>query len=80
MLGLRAAFVAMNSMYTAITVRQTEIATLRVLGFSPSAIVLSALLEALLLVLPGATIGIILVAGLIDGQIYEIVRCCRACS
>lgn len=70
MLGLGASFAAMNSMYTAITVRQTEIATLRVLGFAPSAIVLSVLLEALLLVLLGATIGIILVESLIDGQIY----------
>lgn len=70
MMGLGAAFAAVNSMYAAIAVRQTEIATLRVLGFAPGAIVLSVLLEALLLVLLGATIGIILVAGLMDGHTY----------
>jgi putative ABC transport system permease protein len=48
---------ALNTMYSAVSSRTVEIATLRALGFGRVAIVVSVLFEALLLVLAGALLG-----------------------
>ena len=53
-------FAAMNTMYAAVAYRSREIATLRVIGFSRPSILTSFVLEALLLSLLGAIIGIVL--------------------
>ena len=52
-----AVFGALNIMYSAVSRRGVEIATLRALGFRSSAIILSVLIEALVLALIGAFIG-----------------------
>jgi ABC-type antimicrobial peptide transport system permease subunit len=50
----------MNTMYAAVVYRAREIATLRVIGFSRPSILTSFVLEALLLSLLGAIVGIVL--------------------
>ncbi len=53
-------FAAANTMYAAVAYRSREIATLRVIGFRRSSIVISFIFESVLLALIGAAIGIIL--------------------
>jgi putative ABC transport system permease protein len=50
-------FAALNTMYSAISARTTEIATLRAIGFGAGSVVVSVFVEALLLALVGAVIG-----------------------
>jgi putative ABC transport system permease protein len=52
-----AVFGALNTMYSAVSTRTTEIATLRAMGFGASAVVVSVLAEALVLGLAGALVG-----------------------
>ena len=56
-MGLGAIFGALNTMYSAISVRTTEIATLRAIGFGAAAVVVSVFAEALVLTLVGAALG-----------------------
>ncbi len=56
-MGLGAVFGALNTMYTAISSRTREIATLRALGFRSGPVVLSVLAESLLLALFGGLAG-----------------------
>jgi putative ABC transport system permease protein len=56
-MGVGAVFGALNAMYSAVSTRTVEIATLRVLGFGAAAVVLSVFTEALLLALMGGAIG-----------------------
>jgi len=56
-MGLGAMFGALNTMYSAVSNRRVEIATLRALGFRGSAVVFSVLAESLGLALLGAVIG-----------------------
>jgi putative ABC transport system permease protein len=56
-MGLGALFGALNTLYSAVSTRSVEIATLRVFGFGAPAILASVLAEALLLSLLGAAIG-----------------------
>ena len=56
-MGLGAMFGALNTMYSAVSSRRTEIATLRAIGFSGGAVVVSVLTESLLLAIAGASIG-----------------------
>jgi ABC-type antimicrobial peptide transport system permease subunit len=53
-------FAAANTMYAAVAYRSREIATLRVIGFRRTSIVVSFIFESVLLALIGAAIGIIL--------------------
>lgn len=48
---------AVNSLYAIVDSRRREIATLRAIGFSSSAVVVSILLESMVLALPGALLG-----------------------
>lgn len=57
LMGLGAAFGAMNTMYTAIAARTRDIATLRALGFSPMPVVIGVFLESILLALAGGVLG-----------------------
>jgi putative ABC transport system permease protein len=57
-MALGATFAAMNTMYSAVSVRAMEIATLRAIGFGAGAVMTSVLAEALMLALLGATIGV----------------------
>jgi putative ABC transport system permease protein len=56
-MGVGAIFGALNTMYSAVSTRATEIATLRAIGFGSSAIVVSVLVEALLLAAAGGILG-----------------------
>ncbi len=57
LMGLGAMFGALNTMYTAVSARTREIATLRALGFKAGPVVLSVLFESLLLAAVGGLIG-----------------------
>jgi putative ABC transport system permease protein len=56
-MAVGALFGALNCMYSAIRSRQTEIATLRAIGFGGAPVVTSVLIEALLLALLGGALG-----------------------
>lgn len=60
-MAIGSSFAAMNTMYAAVAYRAREIATLRIIGFSRPSILTSFVLEALLLSLLGAIVGIVLV-------------------
>lgn len=57
-MALGALFGALNSMHSAVAARTVEIATLRAIGFSSTAVAVAVLVEALLLALLGAAIGV----------------------
>jgi len=56
-MALGAMFAALNTMYSAVSSRARDIATLRAIGFGASGVVVSVLLEALVLALVGALLG-----------------------
>ncbi len=56
-MAVGAIFAALNTMYTAVSMRTVEIATLRALGFGGMPVVASVVLEALLLALLGGAVG-----------------------
>ena len=56
-MGLGAVFGALNTMYTAVSARTREIATLRALGFRAGPVVISVVSESLLLALIGGLVG-----------------------
>ncbi len=56
-MAIGAIFSALNTMYSAVSARLREIATLRAIGFGPTAMVVSVLTEALLLAFIGGVIG-----------------------
>lgn len=66
-MALGALFSALNSMYSAVTSRRVEMATLRALGFSSVAVALGVLMEALLLALVGAAVGAALAYAVFNG-------------
>ena len=59
-MAIGAIFSALNTMYSAVSARLREIATLRAIGFGATAMVMSVLAEALLLALIGGTIGAVI--------------------
>jgi putative ABC transport system permease protein len=56
-MAIGAVFGALNTMYSAVSARTREIATLRALGFGGGAVVVSLMIESLLLALLGGAIG-----------------------
>lgn len=56
-MALGAVFGALNTMYSAISARTVEIATLRAIGFGSGPVIVSVFVEALLLALTGAALG-----------------------
>jgi putative ABC transport system permease protein len=56
-MAVGALFAALNSMYSAVSARGVEIATLRAIGFGAGSVVVSVLVEAMLLAVIGALIG-----------------------
>jgi putative ABC transport system permease protein len=57
LMALGAVFGALNTMYSAVSARTREIATLRALGFGGGAVIISLMIESLLLALIGGAIG-----------------------
>ena len=67
-MALGACFGALNTMYTAVSTRTREIATLRAIGFGGLPIVISVLVESLLLALIGSAIGSVAAWIFFDGN------------
>lgn len=57
LMAIGAIFGALNSMYSSVSVRGKEIATLRALGFGPTAVLVSTVVESILLALAGGLLG-----------------------
>jgi len=57
LMGIGAVFAALNTMYSTVSSRTREIATLRALGFGAAPVVASVLLEAMILGLLGGVVG-----------------------
>lgn len=66
-MALGAIFAAINTMYTSVSARTREIATLRALGFGPLPVAVSILVESLALALAGGVIGSIVVYCVFNG-------------
>ena len=56
-MGVGAIFGALNTMYSSVSARTREIATLRALGFGRGAVIVSVMLESLALALVGGGVG-----------------------
>jgi putative ABC transport system permease protein len=67
LMGIGAIFGALNTMYTAVSARSREIATLRALGFSSGPVVISVMVEAMLLATLGGVLGAAIAYGLFHG-------------
>ncbi|ACB74796.1 ABC transporter permease [Opitutus terrae] len=67
LMALGALFGALNTMYSAVSARTREIATLRALGFGSGAVIVSVLLESLALALLGGACGGLLAYLAFDG-------------
>ena len=59
---------ALNTMFTSVSTRSTEIATLRILGFRGPSIFVSTMTEAVLLVLLGAGLGVAMAGLFLQGR------------
>ena len=57
LMAIGAIFGALNSMYSSVSVRGKEIATLRALGFGPLSVLISTMVESTLLALLGGLVG-----------------------
>lgn len=71
-MGLGATFGALNTMYSAVSSRAIEIATLRAIGFSGTAVVASVLAESLVLAVSGAAIGSIAAWIAFNGNLHAV--------
>jgi putative ABC transport system permease protein len=67
-MGIGAIFGALNTMYSAVSTRSREIATLRAIGFGPVPVVVSVFVEALLLAVIGGAIGALIAWLLFNGH------------
>lgn len=57
LMGFGAVFGALNTMYTAVSARTREIATLRAIGFGATPVVISVMIESLVLAAAGGVLG-----------------------
>jgi putative ABC transport system permease protein len=71
-MAVGAIFGAINTMYSAVDARAREIATLRAIGFGGLAVVVSVMVEALLLAVPGALLGALISWLLFNGNAAHI--------
>lgn len=67
LMALGALFGALNTMYSSVSARTREIATLRALGFGSSPVVISIMLESIVLALIGGAIGAAIAFVAFDG-------------
>ncbi|MEJ1962084.1 MAG: ABC transporter permease [Gammaproteobacteria bacterium] len=70
-MALGAVFGALNTMYSAISARAVEIATLRAIGFGSGAVVVSVFVEAVLLASVGAVLGSAVAWLFFDGNLVS---------
>ena len=71
LMAIGACFGAINTMYTAVSERAREIATLRALGFRSSTVVISVLVESILLSTIGGILGALIAYVLFNGLRYQ---------
>lgn len=57
LMGLGATFACINAMYSVVTGRSIEIATLRAIGYNAAPVLIAVMIEAMLLALAGALVG-----------------------
>jgi putative ABC transport system permease protein len=67
LMAVGAIFGALNSMYSSVSVRGKEIATLRALGFGPTAVLFSTVIESVLLALSGGVLGGLIAFAVFNG-------------
>jgi putative ABC transport system permease protein len=67
-MAVGALFSVLNTMYSAVTARIVELATMRAIGFSARAILASIVIEALLLAVVGSAIGVVIAYLAFDGR------------
>jgi putative ABC transport system permease protein len=67
LMALGAIFGALNTMYSAVSARTKEIATLRALGFGRGPVIISVLFESLVLALVGGAVGALIAYLAFDG-------------
>jgi putative ABC transport system permease protein len=67
-MAIGAIFAALNTMYSTVSARAREIATLRAIGFSPVSVVVSVFVEALLLAAAGGACGAVIAWLLFNGH------------
>lgn len=67
LMAVGAVFGALNTMYSAVSARKREVATLRALGFGRGAVVVSVLAESLLLAIVGGVLGAFAAWAFFDG-------------
>ena len=67
-MAIGAIFGALNTMYSAVSTRSREIATLRAIGFGPVPVIVSVFVEALLLALVGGAAGALIAWLLFNGH------------
>ncbi len=67
LMAIGAIFGALNSMYSSVSVRGKEIATLRALGFGPTAVLLSTVVESVLLAMVGGVLGCLVAFAVFNG-------------
>jgi putative ABC transport system permease protein len=72
-MAIGAIFGALNTMYSAVSTRSREIATLRAIGFGPVPVVISVFVEALLLALIGGSVGALIAWLLFNGHSVDTV-------
>jgi putative ABC transport system permease protein len=70
-MAVGALFGALNTMYSAVSARALEIATLRAIGFGATSVVMSVFAEALLLSLLGAVLGCFAAWAFFDGNVVN---------
>lgn len=70
-MAVGALFGALNTMYSAVSARAREIATLRALGFGATPVVISVFVEALVLALLGGAIGALAAWLFFDGNVVS---------
>lgn len=70
-MAVGAMFGALNTMYSAVSARAVEIATLRAIGFSAGPVVVSVLVEALILALLGGSLGAAVAVLLFNGNVVN---------
>ena len=71
-MALGALFAALNTMYSAVSSRARDIATLRAIGFGASGVVASVLLESLVLAIVGALLGASIAWALFNGNMVTL--------
>jgi putative ABC transport system permease protein len=71
-MALGALFAALNTMYSAVSSRARDIATLRAIGFGAGGVVASVLIESLLLALVGALLGAAISGALFNGNMVTL--------